>query len=52
MLPFHSKKKKLKKNEHPKFWDSKSPSFGTPTWESQGKVTFGCGPHREAHNIL
>jgi hypothetical protein len=20
--------------KHPKFWDNKSPSFGTPTWES------------------
>jgi hypothetical protein len=26
--------------------------FGTPTWESRGKVTFGCSPHGEAQNIL
>jgi hypothetical protein len=38
--------------EHPKFLDNKSPNFGTPTWESWGKVTFGCSPHREAYNIL
>jgi hypothetical protein len=25
------------KYEHPKFWDSKSPNFGTPTWEFRGK---------------
>jgi hypothetical protein len=37
--------------EYPMFW-KKSSSFGTPTWKSQGKVTFGCNPHRKALNIL
>jgi hypothetical protein len=23
-------------------------NFGTPTWESQEKMPFGCGPHEEA----
>jgi hypothetical protein len=36
-----------KKYKCPKFWDNKSPSFWTPTWESQGKVTFGV-PYGEA----
>jgi hypothetical protein len=27
-------------------------NFGTPTWESQDKMPFGCGPHGEAQNIL
>jgi len=40
------------KYEHPKFWDNKSPSFGTPTWESQGTMTFGCNPREKAQNIL
>jgi hypothetical protein len=31
---------------------NKSPSFGTPTWERQGKVTFGCSPHGKAQSIL
>jgi hypothetical protein len=34
------------------FGTTKSLNFGTPTWESQGKVTFGCSPHGEAHSIL
>jgi hypothetical protein len=38
--------------ERPKFWDNKSLNFGTPTWESQGKVTFGCRLHKEAQSIL
>jgi hypothetical protein len=38
--------------ERLKFWDNKSPSFGTPTWETQGKVTFGFSLHGEAQNIL
>jgi len=42
----------LERYEHPKFWDSKRPSFGTPTCESQGKVTFGCNPRGEAKSIL
>jgi hypothetical protein len=25
---------------------------GTPTWESQDKMPFGCGIHGEAHSIL
>ncbi len=29
-------------------WDS----FRTPTWESQDKKPFGCGPHGEAQSIL
>jgi len=29
-----------------------NPSFGTPIWEFQGKMTFGCSPCEEAHNIL
>jgi hypothetical protein len=29
-------------------WDS----FRIPPWESQDKKPFGCGCHREAHNIL
>jgi hypothetical protein len=37
--------------ECPKFWNNKSPNFGTPICESQGKVTFGCSPHRKAQNI-
>jgi hypothetical protein len=31
-----------------KFWDDKSLDFGTPTWKSQGKMTFGCSPYEEA----
>jgi hypothetical protein len=27
-------------------------SFGTPTWESQRKTTFGCSAHGEAQNIV
>jgi hypothetical protein len=42
----------LERYEHPKFWNNKSPNFGTPTWESWGKVTFGCSPYGEAQNIL
>jgi hypothetical protein len=38
--------------ERPNFWDNKSPSFGTPTWKSWGKVTFGCSPYGEAQNML
>jgi hypothetical protein len=38
--------------EHLKFWDNKNPNFGTPTWESRRKVTFGCSPYREAQNTL
>jgi hypothetical protein len=34
----------LEKYEHPKFWENKSPNFGTPTWESRGKVIFRCSP--------
>jgi hypothetical protein len=51
---FILKKKNLiwKIYEPPKFWDNKSPNFGTLTWESRGKVTFGCNPCRKAHNIL
>jgi hypothetical protein len=26
--------------------------FGIQFWESQGKVTFGCSPHKKAYNIL
>jgi hypothetical protein len=53
VLPSHFQKTLIwERYECPKFWDSKSPSFETPTWESWGKVTFGCNPHREAHNIL
>jgi hypothetical protein len=34
---------------HPgQFWDN----FGTPTWESREKVTFGRGCRGESHNIL
>jgi hypothetical protein len=32
--------------------DNKSIRFRTPTWESQGKVTFGCSLHGETHSIL
>jgi hypothetical protein len=32
------------KYECPKFWNNNSPSFGTRTWESQRKMTFGCNP--------
>jgi len=42
----------LKRYEHPKFWDNKSPSFGTLIKESQGKMTFGCSPRGEAQSIL
>jgi len=35
-----------------KFWDSKNFNFGTPIWESQGKVTFGFSSHKEAQSIL
>jgi hypothetical protein len=35
-----------------KFWDNKSPSFESLTWEFQGKVTFGCNLYGKAHNIL
>jgi hypothetical protein len=48
----------LKKNytseryEHPNFWDNKSFSFGTPTWDSWGKVTFKWKPGGEAQSIL
>jgi hypothetical protein len=38
--------------EGPKFWDNKSFDFGTPTWDSRGKVMFGCSPCREASNII
>jgi hypothetical protein len=41
-----------KRHERAKFWDNKSPNFGTPTWESQEKVPFGCSPYRKAQNIL
>jgi hypothetical protein len=27
-------------------------NFGTPIWESQDKMPFGCGPRGKAHNIL
>jgi hypothetical protein len=27
-------------------------NFGTPTWESRDKMSFGCGPRGEAKNIL
>jgi len=27
-------------------------NFGTPIWESWGKMPFGCGPHGEAQSIL
>ncbi len=27
-------------------------NFGTPTWESRDKMSFGCGPRGEAQNIL
>jgi hypothetical protein len=40
------------KDEHPKFWDNMNPFVGTPTWKSEGKVTFGCSPCREAQSIL
>jgi hypothetical protein len=30
--------------ERSKFWDNKSPNFGTPTWESWNKVLFECAP--------
>ncbi len=47
----HSKKNLIwEKYEHSKFWDNKSPNFGTPTWEFWGKVTFGCNP-MERHKI-
>jgi hypothetical protein len=38
--------------------DAKSPrsptrdSFGTPPWESQEKVSFGCSPRGELQRIL
>ncbi len=38
----------------PQSWDG-SPNFGnfgTPTWESQDKMPFGCGSRGEAQNIL
>ncbi len=38
--------------ERPKFWDNKSLNFGTPTWESWEKVTFGCSLRKEAQSIL
>ncbi len=41
-----------KRYECPKFWVNKNFSFGTPTWESRGKVTFGCNPYGEAQSIL
>jgi hypothetical protein len=34
------------------FGIAKGPKFGTPTWESCGKVTFGCSPHGQAQTIL
>jgi hypothetical protein len=38
ILPLHFRKKLIwEKYEPPKFWNSKSPNFGTPTWESRGK---------------
>jgi hypothetical protein len=38
ILPSHSKKKLIwKRYEHPKFWDNKSSSFGTPTWGPKEK---------------
>jgi hypothetical protein len=46
------KKLILEGYERPKFWDNNSSSFGTPTLESWGKLTFGCNPHRKAHSIL
>ncbi len=41
-----------KRYERPKFWNNKSPNFGTPkfTWESQRKVTFRCSPHGKCCN--
>jgi len=38
--------------EHPRFWDIKSLNFGTPTWNSWGKVTLGCNSCIEAHSML
>jgi hypothetical protein len=38
--------------EHPKIWDSKSPNFGTPIWESWEKMSFGYSPYKEPLNIL
>jgi hypothetical protein len=37
---------------HTKLWDLKN--YGSPNfkWESQDKMSFGCGPHGEAHSIL
>jgi hypothetical protein len=40
------------KYECPKFWVNKNFNFGIPTWESRGKVTFGCNPCEEAQSIL
>jgi hypothetical protein len=37
--------------KRPKFWNNNSLNFGTPTWESRGKMTFGCSPCGEAHSI-
>jgi hypothetical protein len=34
----------------PKFQDNKSPNFGTPTWESQEKMPFGCNL-AESHKV-
>jgi len=46
ILPLHFQRYLiLEKYEHPKFWENKSPNFGTPTWESRGKVIFRCSPY-------
>jgi hypothetical protein len=37
----------VQSHESPKFGN-----FGTPTWESRDKMSFGCGPHGEAQSIL
>jgi hypothetical protein len=37
-----------KKYECPKFWNNKNLNFGTLSWESQGKMIFGCSPCGEA----
>jgi hypothetical protein len=36
----------------PKLQESQLWDFGTPIWESQDKMPFGCGPHEEAQSIL